>query len=111
MNFKVVAKPTTRTFAPGTLDKADAHNERVTFGVSCSVWKGSSGGPCVVMDGDAAGGIMGLGTIRFCVLDVSDRVPLTSLVRGHEVVEGPYNAVNGFPLGLKNIIKHIDYRY
>ena len=50
-----------KSFAPGTLDQADANEQRTNFGVSASLWKGSSGGPCVLLDGFEAGGIIGLG--------------------------------------------------
>jgi len=50
-----------KSFAPGTLDKADANDKRTVFGVSTSLWKGSSGGPCVLLDGLEGGAIIGLG--------------------------------------------------
>lgn len=54
-------KPHMRIFAPGTLDKATGSDEQVIFGVSCSLWKRSSGGPCILLDGPEAGAIIGLG--------------------------------------------------
>ena len=50
-----------KSFAPGTLDMANATGDFTRFGVSSSLWKGSSGGPCVLLDGNEAGGIIGLG--------------------------------------------------
>ncbi len=45
-------------FAPGTLHKATAEDEWAISGVSCTLWKGFSRGPCVLLDGRA---IIGLG--------------------------------------------------
>ena len=67
----IESKPRMKIFAPGTLDKAEVtlgtlnsegQDEHTRFGVSCSLWKGSSGGPCVLLDGAGSGGIIGLGT-------------------------------------------------
>ncbi|KAL8995128.1 MAG: hypothetical protein Q9169_005071 [Polycauliona sp. 2 TL-2023] len=57
------AQPAMKSFTQGTLDRADAYEERVTFGVS---------------------------------------------LRGYGVIQGPYNAVNGFPNGLKELIERLD---
>ena len=43
LDLDTVIKPQMRCFAPGTLDKATADGERAIFGVSCSLWKDSSG--------------------------------------------------------------------
>ncbi|KAL8884202.1 MAG: hypothetical protein Q9215_007695 [Flavoplaca cf. flavocitrina] len=64
LDLEAVAHPNQKTYSQGELDHVDAHDERITFGVSCSVWKGASGGPCVVLDGTAAGCVLGLGTSR-----------------------------------------------
>ena len=61
----MVTKPQMKSFAPGTLDKADANTERTVFGVSSSLWKGSSGGPCILLDGPKAGAIIGIGKTFF----------------------------------------------
>lgn len=61
LDLQNAIKPQLRCFAPGTLDQAAAEDERAIFGVSCSLWKGSSGGPCVLLDGPNAGAIIGLG--------------------------------------------------
>ncbi|KAL9099348.1 MAG: hypothetical protein Q9163_005139 [Psora crenata] len=88
IDLDLVTKPQMKSFAPGTLDQADANDKRTILGVSASLWKGSSGGPCVLLDGSGAGAVIGL-------------------VRGYDVVSDPYNLVNGFPVGLKAAIKHI----
>lgn len=61
INLDLVLKPQMKTFAPGTLDKANANAESAIFGVSSSLWKGSSGGACVLIDGIKGGSIIGLG--------------------------------------------------
>lgn len=61
LDLENAIKPQMRIFAPGTLDKTTAEDEWAIFGVSCSLWKGSSGGPCVLLDGPEAGAIIGLG--------------------------------------------------
>ena len=58
-----------KSFAPGTLDKGNANANRTLFGVSASLWKGSSGGPCVMLDGATPGAIIGLGENSFLPLD------------------------------------------
>ena len=60
-DLDIVTKPQMKSFAPGTLDKAEANDQRTVFGVSASLWKGSSGGPCVLLDGFEGGAIIGLG--------------------------------------------------
>jgi hypothetical protein len=57
----MVTKPSMKSFAPGTLDKIEGRGNIVRFGVSASLWKGSSGGPCVLLSGIGAGKIIGLG--------------------------------------------------
>lgn len=61
IDLDMVTKPSMKSFAPGTLDFAAANGESMIWGVSASLWKGSSGGPCIVLDGEKAGGIIGLG--------------------------------------------------
>lgn len=56
-----VTKPGMKSYASGTLDLGLATEISTRLGVSCSLWKGSSGGPCVVLDGASSGGIVGLG--------------------------------------------------
>lgn len=65
-----VTKPQMKNFAPGTLDKEHANDERTVFEVSASLWKGSSGGPCVLLDGIEGGAIIGLGKESFLVFQV-----------------------------------------
>ena len=60
-SFDSVIKPDFRNFAPGTLDSGYAEELRSAMGVSCSLWKGSSGGPCILLEGQYAGAIIGLG--------------------------------------------------
>ena len=81
-----VTKPQMKVFAPGTLDKADANDKRTTFGVSTSLSKSSSGGPCVLLNEIGGGAIIGL-------------------VRGYELLSDPYNLIDGFPVGLKAALK------
>ncbi|KAL8958306.1 MAG: hypothetical protein Q9183_005864, partial [Haloplaca sp. 2 TL-2023] len=51
----------TRCLAPGTIDKAEANDDHILYGIiSSTPWKGSSGAPCVVLDGPKAGRIIGL---------------------------------------------------
>lgn len=61
LDLNVVTKPGFRSFAPGSLDKAEISGRGPTFGVSSTLWKGSSGGPCFFLDGKLAGVIIGLG--------------------------------------------------
>ncbi|KAL8914845.1 MAG: hypothetical protein Q9171_000681 [Xanthocarpia ochracea] len=56
-----VTKPEMMSFCPGHLDSGDTNEARMILGVSCTLWKGSSGGPCVLLDGLGAGRIIGLG--------------------------------------------------
>ncbi|MCJ1464633.1 hypothetical protein MMC07_003246 [Pseudocyphellaria aurata] len=86
INLDLVTKPQMRSFAPGTLDLADATEKKTVFGVSSSLWNGSSGGPCVMLDGSEGGAIIGL-------------------VRGYDLFSDPYNLITGFPVGLKEVIK------
>ncbi|KAL8916219.1 MAG: hypothetical protein Q9172_006399 [Xanthocarpia lactea] len=55
-----VMKPEMMSFCPGHLDSGDTNEARMILGVSCTLWKGSSGGPCVLLDGAGAGRIIGL---------------------------------------------------
>ncbi|KAL8918898.1 MAG: hypothetical protein Q9208_007079 [Pyrenodesmia sp. 3 TL-2023] len=61
MDLDDVVKAESRCFAPGTLDVADADPSQILYGVSSTLWKGSSGGPCVILSGDEGGRILGLG--------------------------------------------------
>ena len=79
-------KPGMKTMAPGTWDHAEAGPDRTRLGVSCSLWKGTSGGPCVLLDGLKGGGIIGL-------------------VQGHEQLSDPFNVIMAFPPGLVKYIK------
>ena len=54
-----------KSFSPGTIDKGEARPTMVKLGVSASVWKGGSGGPCVLLDGIEAGKIIGLGKYKY----------------------------------------------
>ncbi len=77
------------------------------FGVSALLRKGFSGGPCIVLDGVEAGGIIGLGKGH---LLSSISIILTSaliIVHGYNQLSDPYNLVNGFPVGLKTAIKQM----
>ncbi|CAO1605460.1 hypothetical protein XANCAGTX0491_008978 [Xanthoria calcicola] len=78
-------KAGTRSMAAGTLDHAAIYQEHIYYGVSSSLWRGSSGGPCVIMEGEHAGRIIGL-------------------VQGQNALADPYNMINGIPTGL---VKHI----
>jgi hypothetical protein len=55
IDFDEIIKPAMKSFAPGTVDRADGGVD-----VSASVWKGSSGGPCVQLEGGSAGAIFDL---------------------------------------------------
>lgn len=61
MDLDEVVKAEARCFSPGLLDEAEFNDKNVLYGVSASLWKGNSGGPCIVLDGNEAGGILGLG--------------------------------------------------
>jgi hypothetical protein len=61
INLDHVTKPDFKSFAPGTIDFADAKSNAFRYGISASVWKGSSGGPCFLLDGPLAGAIIGTG--------------------------------------------------
>ena len=50
------------------MDYANEHDKVVKYGVSGSVWKGSSGGPCVILEGPLAGAIIGTGEKSFTKL-------------------------------------------
>lgn len=50
-----------KSFAPGTFDNATTVGDQLLYGVSATLWKGSSGGPCIILDGQQNGKIMGLG--------------------------------------------------
>ena len=56
-------KPGLKSLAPGTIDNASGSEESVKIGVSCTLWKGTSGGPCILLDGHEAGAIIGHGEI------------------------------------------------
>ncbi len=93
-----------KSFAPGTLDCAEARDETILLGVSASLWKGSSGGPCILLDGEEGGAIIGLGKNISSFLSWK----LTYIkVRGYELLSDPYNLVNGFPAGLKAALKNL----
>ena len=81
-----ITKPGFRSVAPGNFDFAHATEGGIYYGVSASLWKGSGGGPCILLDGPNAGKIIGL-------------------VRGFETLVAPYNLVNGFPSDMKQVIK------
>jgi hypothetical protein len=91
-----------RSFAPGTLDKIDSRGNVTRFGVSASLWKGSSGGPCVLLSGTEAGKIIGLGKK---ISSLPGRKLIYITVRGYELLQDPHNIVNGLPNGLKELIK------
>jgi hypothetical protein len=93
-----------KSFAPGTLDKIEARSNIVRFGVSASLWKGSSGGPCMLLAGIGAGTIIGLGKK---ISSLPGRKLIYITVRGYELLSDPYNVVNGFPDGLKEFIKSL----
>lgn len=61
LNLDHVTKPDYKSFAPGTIDFADAKSKAFRYGISASLWKGSSGGPCFLLDGPLAGAIIGTG--------------------------------------------------
>ena len=63
-----VTRPGLKSLAPGTLDNAVAINNCVKLGVSCSLWKGSSGGPCFLLNEVGAGAIIGHGKMFFSSL-------------------------------------------
>lgn len=67
INLDHVTKPDSKSFAPGTIDHAEVQTNAVRFGISASIWKGSSGGPCFLLDGPMAGAIIGTGK-KFPVL-------------------------------------------
>ena len=94
-----------RCCAPGTLDRAN-YKEETIFGVSSTLWKGSSGGPCVILDGPSAGAIIGLGKhpplLKMDELASSASANCQPVsVRGYETFTDPYNLVAGFPNDLK----------
>ena len=95
-----------RSCAPGTLDLADSNEKRTIFGVSSTLWKGSSGGPCLVLNGPSAGAIIGLGKhpSLLKIDKLASSAPANChimSVRGYETFTDPYNLVGGFPNGLK----------
>lgn len=61
INLDHIAKPGMKSFAPGTVDYANGASKVIRYGVSASVWKGSSGGPCIILEGPSAGAIIGTG--------------------------------------------------
>ena len=61
INLDHVTKPDLKSFAPGTIDVADATTNAFRYGISASLWKGSSGGPCLILEGPLAGAIIGTG--------------------------------------------------
>lgn len=65
LNFDTLTKSQMKSFAPGTLDNARINDGLLLYGVSASLWKGSSGGPCVLLDGSENGRIIGLGEKTF----------------------------------------------
>lgn len=102
INLDTVTKPSMKSFAPGTLDRIEARSNIVRLGVSSSLWKGSSGGPCILLTGIEAGAIIGLGKN---ISSFPGRKLTYITVRGYELLSDPYNIVNGFPSGLKEFIK------
>jgi hypothetical protein len=67
IDFDEIIKPAMKSFAPGTVDRVDEGVNVIMYGVSASLWKGSSGGPCVQLEGGSAGAIFGLGKVSFTV--------------------------------------------
>jgi hypothetical protein len=61
INLDHITKPGLKSFAPGTIDFADAKSNAFRYGISASLWKGSSGGPCFLLDGPLPGAIIGTG--------------------------------------------------
>jgi hypothetical protein len=98
----MVMKPSMRSYAPGTLDMIDVRDSVLRFGVSATLWKGSSGGPCVLLSGTGAGTIIGLGKKNS---SLPGRKLIYITVQGYELLRDPYNIVNGLPNGLKDFIK------
>ncbi|KAL8994378.1 MAG: hypothetical protein Q9169_005642 [Polycauliona sp. 2 TL-2023] len=100
-----LVKPESRCMMPGTLDAARVHAEHVVFGVSASLWQGSSGGPCVVLVGKNAGRIVGLGmkTPVFTCRRLTDWLTVCS--QGHDACEEPYNIITGFPNGFVSRVR------
>lgn len=98
-----------RSFAPGTLDKAIPGGQCTAFGVSSTVWKGASGGPCVLLDGPTSGKIIGLS--RYLPLAFSlmphfqNRLAKMFTVEDPQLKSDPYNLVKGFPTGLKAALR------
>ena len=61
INLDHITKPGLKSFAPETIDHANAEINTFRYGISASVWKGSSGGPCFLLEGPMAGAIIGIG--------------------------------------------------
>ncbi len=64
MNFDDITKPGMKSVGSGSLVLAEIQDDHVKYGVTIPLWYGSSGGPCVVLDGPRAGQIIGLGMKR-----------------------------------------------
>lgn len=61
LDFDEITKPGMKSVGSGSLVAADRQGDRVKYGVTVPLWYGSSGGPCVLLDGPRAGQIIGLG--------------------------------------------------
>lgn len=61
INLDHLTKPGLKNFMPGIVDDAMKVGQAYRFGVSASVWKGSSGDPCVLLEGPKGGAIIGTG--------------------------------------------------
>jgi hypothetical protein len=61
INLDHITKPEFKSLASGTIDHADAQTNTFKYGISASLWKGSSGGPCFLLEGAMAGAIIGTG--------------------------------------------------
>lgn len=108
-NLDEHVKAEARCIAPGTLDKAEANADHILYGISSTLWKGSSGGPCVVLDGNKAGRIVGLGKSYASLYTLRSLLIVRFLVtvQGHNDFADPYNIINGMPNGLVLTLKDI----
>lgn len=114
INLDHVAKPGLKSFAPGTVDKADAATNAFRYGVSASLWMGASGGPCFLLEGAMAGAIIGTGkkisisyylTLLIIESGLFSNFHFIKTVRGANFFAAPYNSINGFPTGLRDAIR------
>ena len=60
-----VTKPGLKSCALGLLVYAASDAKCMRFGVTASLWKGASGGPCVLLEGPTAGAIVGMGKFLY----------------------------------------------